>query len=80
VVVWGFAAPDVAHLVVVLSDGTKIRARAVQAGIQKYFALAVAGKGLRAVRWMAYDRSRHGVAAGRVPLSPVTAARYVCVS
>jgi hypothetical protein len=63
-VVWGFAAPDVAHVVVVLSDGSKARARAVAAGNQKYFALAVVGKGLRVVRWTAYDSSRHVVASG----------------
>jgi hypothetical protein len=65
-VISGAAAPKVEHVVIVLSGGTRVRVRAVQAGIQKYFAFAVASTRMRLVRWMAYDRSRHGVAAGRV--------------
>ena len=64
-VIMGSAAPDVAHVVIVMSDGTRVRVRAVPVWNQRYFAFAVPGSRQQAVRWMAYDSARHPVGAGR---------------
>jgi hypothetical protein len=58
-VVYGPAAADVSHLTVTLSNGETIRVHTVAVGEQKYFAF-VLRKGVRLVRWTAYD------SAGRV--------------
>jgi hypothetical protein len=59
----GTAAPSVTQVVAALSNGGSIRVRPVAVAGQKYFAF-VLRKGLRELRWTAYDRAGHVVASG----------------
>lgn len=59
----GTAAPSVTKVVAALSNGGSIRVRPVAVAGQKYFAF-VLGKGLRELRWTAYDHAGHVVARG----------------
>lgn len=62
--IWGTAPPRAAHVVVVMSDHSRIRARTVAAGRYRFFAAAVASTHLRPVRWLAYDQARQAVGHG----------------
>ena len=53
-VVYGSASADVERMVITLAHGGVIRAPAVRAGSQKFFAFAL-GRGQHAVSWQAYD-------------------------
>lgn len=62
--IWGFAPPRAAHVVVVMSDHSRVRVRVVTAGQSRYFAFAVASNHLSVNRWMAYDAARQAVGRG----------------
>jgi hypothetical protein len=53
-VVYGSASADVTRVVITLADGGVIRAPAVGADHQKFFAFAL-GRGQHPVSWQAYD-------------------------
>lgn len=60
-VVFGSASADVERVMITLAGGGVIRAPAVRAGSQKFFAFAV-GRGQHPVSWQAYDAA--GLQAG----------------
>lgn len=63
-VIWGIAPPRATHVVVVMSDRSRVRVRTVAAGQTRYFAFAVASIRLRVTRWMAYDAARQAAGHG----------------
>ena len=62
-VVYGSAAADVERVVIILRGGGTIRAQAVSAGAQKFFAFALS-HGQHTVRWQAYDAAGHKTSSG----------------
>ena len=64
--IFGPAGPDVARVVVVMSDGSRLRVSTVAAGGQRYFAVAARRTGIRGLRWIGYDSTRRQVATGLV--------------
>ena len=62
-VVYGSAAADVERVVIILRGGGTIRAQAVSAGAQKFFAFALS-HGQHTVRWHAYDAAGHETSSG----------------
>jgi hypothetical protein len=63
-VVWGPAGLDVSYVVVTLTDGATLRAPAVRAGDQDFFAV-VLRNGQTPRRWAAYDAARAEVCSGK---------------
>lgn len=61
--VYATASAPVDHVSVAMSNGKAIRVAAVAVGEQKYFAFLV-GKGVRVLRWTAYDRAGQAAASG----------------
>lgn len=64
-VVYGSAAADVEHVVITLRGGGTIRAQAVPAGSQKFFAFELS-HGQHTVRWQAYDAAGHETSSGPI--------------
>jgi hypothetical protein len=65
-VAFGAASASVDYVVITVHGGKTFRARAVAAGNQKFFAIAL-GMNVNAFRWTAYDAAGHVVASGREP-------------